>query len=94
LIERLLFLKLLVKIQLVQPNLKNAICTAPPCAKSVGTAPIGPGGRPPPGVGALFTPLAVPGVGTLPCKAFTPVDLLRAIRADRIARGRPKTSSN
>jgi hypothetical protein len=86
------FLKLLVKIQLVQPNLKNAIGTAPPCAKSVGTAPT-PGGRPP-GVGALFTPLAVPGVGTLPCKAFTPVDLLRAIRADRIARGRPKTSSN
>jgi hypothetical protein len=45
-------------------------------------------------VGALFTPLAVPGVDTLPCKVFTPVDLLRPIRADLIARGRPKTSSN
>jgi S1-C subfamily serine protease len=68
--------------------LESAIYTAPPYAKFAGAALIGPDGRLI-GVGSLFTPLAVPGVGTLPCNVFIPIDLLRPILADLIARGRP-----
>ena len=70
--------------------LENAIYTAPAYAKFAGAALIGADGRLL-GVGSLFTPLAVPGVGTLPCNVFIPVDLLQPILADLIAQGRPRT---
>ena len=58
--------------------LDNAIYTAPAYAKFAGAALIGPDGRLL-GVGSLFTPLAVPGLGALPCNVFIPIDLLRPI---------------
>jgi S1-C subfamily serine protease len=68
--------------------LENAIYTAPPYAQFAGAALIGPDGRLL-GVGSLFTPLTIPGVGTLPCNVFIPIDLLRPILQDLISRGRP-----
>jgi S1-C subfamily serine protease len=70
--------------------LENAIYTAPPYAKFAGAALIGPDGRLL-GVGSLFTPLTIPGVGTLPCNVFIPIDLLQPILQDLIAHGRPRT---
>ena len=68
--------------------LENAIYTAPPYAKFAGAALIGPDGRLI-GVGSLFTPLTIPGVGTLPCNVFIPIDLLQPVLQDLISRGRP-----
>jgi S1-C subfamily serine protease len=68
--------------------LENAIYTAPAYPKFAGAALIGADGRLL-GVGSLFTPLAIQGVGTLPCNVFIPVDLLQPILADLIDRGRP-----
>jgi S1-C subfamily serine protease len=70
--------------------LDNAIYTAPAYAKFAGAALIGPDGRLL-GVGSLFTPLAVPGLGALPCNVFIPIDLLRPILEDLITTGRPGT---
>lgn len=68
--------------------LENAIYTAPAYPRFAGAALIGADGRLL-GVGSLFTPLAVPGVGNLPCNVFIPIDLLQPILADLIDRGRP-----
>jgi S1-C subfamily serine protease len=68
--------------------LENAIYTAPAYAKFAGAALIGPDGRLL-GVGSLFTPLAVPGVGVLPCNVFIPIDLLQPILQDLISVGHP-----
>ena len=68
--------------------LENAIFTAPAYAKFAGAALIGPDGRLL-GVGSLFTQLAVPGLGVLPCNVFIPIDLLRPILEDLISVGHP-----
>jgi S1-C subfamily serine protease len=68
--------------------LDNAIYTAPAYAKFAGAALIGPDGRLL-GVGSLFTQLAVPGVGVLPCNVFIPIDLLQPILEDLISVGHP-----
>lgn len=68
--------------------LDNAIYTAPAYAKFAGAALIGPDGRLL-GVGSLFTPLTVPGVGVLPCNVFIPIDLLQPILEDLISVGHP-----
>jgi S1-C subfamily serine protease len=70
--------------------LDNAIYTAPAYAKFAGAALIGPDGRLL-GVGSLFTQLAVPGLGVLPCNVFIPIDLLQPILNDLIFIGRPNT---
>ena len=71
--------------------LENAIYTAPPYAKFAGAALIGPDGRLL-GVGSLFTPLTIPGVGTLPCNVFIPIDLLQPILQDLITTRPPERS--
>jgi S1-C subfamily serine protease len=68
--------------------LDNAIYTAPAYAKFAGAALIGPDGRLL-GVGSLFTQLAVPGLGVVPCNVFIPIDLLQPILEDLISTGRP-----
>ena len=69
--------------------LDHAIYTAPAYAQFAGAALIGPDGELL-GVGSLFTQLAVPGLGLLPCNVFIPVDLLHPILDDLIAAGRPQ----
>jgi S1-C subfamily serine protease len=70
--------------------LDNAIYTAPAYARFAGAALIGPDGRLL-GVGSLFTQLAVPGVGVLPCNVFIPIELIQPILEDLISTGRPGT---
>jgi S1-C subfamily serine protease len=72
--------------------LENAIYTAPAYAKFAGAALIGADGRLL-GVGSLFTQLAVPGLGILPCNVFIPIDLLQPILEDLISKGRPDTAA-
>jgi S1-C subfamily serine protease len=72
--------------------LENAIYTAPAYAKFAGAALLGADGRLL-GVGSLFTQLAVPGVGVLPCNVFIPIDLLQPILEDLISKGRPGTAA-
>jgi S1-C subfamily serine protease len=68
--------------------LENAIYTAPAYAKFAGAALIDSDGRLL-GVGSLFTPLAIPGAGVLPCNVFIPIDLLQPILQDLIMVGHP-----
>ena len=69
--------------------LENALYASPPIAEFGGAALIGPDGRLL-GVGSLFAQLPIPGVGSLPCNVFIPIDLLPPILDDLIAAGRPK----
>jgi S1-C subfamily serine protease len=69
--------------------LENAIYTSPPIAEFGGAALIGPDGRLL-GIGSLFVQIPIPGVGSLPCNVFIPIDLLPPILDDLIASGRPK----
>ena len=68
--------------------LDDAIFTAPPIANFGGAALIGRDGRLL-GIGSLFTQMAIPGLGSIPCNLFVPIDLLLPILDDLIARGRP-----
>lgn len=67
--------------------LEDAIYTSPPHADFGGTALIGRDGRLL-GIGSLFTQLAIPEIGLLPCNVFIPVDLLHPILHDLITNGR------
>jgi len=69
--------------------LENAIYTSPPYTEFGGAALIGPDGRLL-GIGSLFAQLPIPGVGSLPCNVFIPIDLLPPILDDLVAAGRPK----
>jgi S1-C subfamily serine protease len=69
--------------------LENAIYASPPIAEFGGAALIGPDGRLL-GIGSLFTQLPIPGVGSLPCNVFIPIDLLPPILDDLVTAGRPK----
>lgn len=69
--------------------LEDAIYTSPAYAEFGGAALIDGEGRLV-GVGSLFTQLAIPGLGSLPCNVFIPIDLLPPILDDLIAIGRPR----
>ena len=69
--------------------LENAIYTSPPIAEFGGAALIGPDGRLL-GIGSLFVQIPIPGLGSLPCNVFIPIDLLPPILGDLVAAGRPK----
>jgi S1-C subfamily serine protease len=69
--------------------LDQAIYTAPAYAQFAGAALIGPDGELL-GVGSLYTQLAVPGMGMLPCNVFIPIDLLHPILEDLISTGRSR----
>jgi S1-C subfamily serine protease len=68
--------------------LDEAVYTAPAYPGFAGAALIGPDGKLL-GVGSLFTRLALPGLGVLPCNVFIPIDLLKPILDDLIATGKP-----
>ncbi len=67
--------------------LEDAIFTYPPYADFGGTALIGPDDRLV-GIGSLFTQFAFPGIGSVPCNVFIPVEHLRPILNDLISKGR------
>ncbi len=67
--------------------LENAIYAAPPHPGFGGAALIGRGGQLV-GIGSIFTQLAVPGVGTVSCNMFVPIDLLKPILNDLKTSGR------
>jgi S1-C subfamily serine protease len=69
--------------------LENAIYTSPPIAEFGGAALIGPDARLL-GIGSLYAQLPIPGVGSLPCNVFIPIDLLPPVLDDLVTAGRPK----
>jgi S1-C subfamily serine protease len=69
--------------------LDHAIYIAPAYAQFAGAALIGSEGQLL-GIGSLFTQLAVPGLGLLPCNVFIPIDLLNPILDDLISTGRSR----
>ena len=68
--------------------LENAIFAAPPHAGFGGAALIGRDGKLL-GIGSLFTQVLFPGLGSIPCNVFIPIDLLSPILNDLIEKGRP-----
>jgi len=69
--------------------LDSAIYAAPAHPNFAGAAMIGPNGRLL-GVGSIYTRLAVPGLGAVPCNMFVPIDLLKPILQDLINSGRSR----
>ena len=69
--------------------LDSAIYAAPVHPNFAGAAMIGPNGRLL-GVGSIYTQLAVPGLGVVPCNMFVPIDLLKPILKDLINSGRSR----
>lgn len=69
--------------------LEDAIFTAPPYTNFGGTALIGRDGRLL-GIGSLFTQVVIPGLGSIPCNVFIPIDLLNPILDDLMTVGRPR----
>jgi len=67
--------------------LEDAIFTAPPHPSFGGAAMIGGDGRLL-GIGSLITQIGLPGFGPVLGNMFVPIDLLKPILADLIARGR------
>jgi S1-C subfamily serine protease len=70
--------------------LEDAMFTAPPFANFGGAALIDRQGHLV-GIGSLFTPVEIPGVGTAPGNMFIPIDRLKPILADLMATGRSAT---
>ena len=68
---------------------EEPIFTAPAYLNFGGAALIDPNGLLV-GIGSLFTQIAIPGVGTLPCNLFVPIDLLKPILDDLMAKGRSR----
>jgi S1-C subfamily serine protease len=67
--------------------LENAIYTAPPHPSFGGAALIGRDGRLL-GIGSIFTQKTIPGLGSIQCNMFVPIDLLKPILANLITTGR------
>jgi len=67
--------------------LEDAIFTAPPYANFGGAALIGRDGRLL-GIGSLFTQVLIPGLGSIPCNMFVPIDYLSPILSDLMTTGR------
>lgn len=65
----------------------SAIFTSPPHANFGGAALIDRGGKLV-GIGSLFTTVQIPGLGSVSGNMFVPIDLLKPILADLIAKGR------
>ena len=72
--------------------LDDAIFTAPPYANFGGAALIDRHGKLV-GIGSLFTQINIPSLGSFPGNMFVPIDLLKPILADLIAKGRSSESS-
>jgi S1-C subfamily serine protease len=68
---------------------EEPIFTAPAYLNFGGAALIDPNGFLV-GIGSLFTQIAIPGVGMLPCNLFVPIDLLKPILDDLMAKGRSR----
>jgi len=69
--------------------LEDAIYTAPAYVNFGGAALIGRDGQLL-GIGSLLSQLVIPGVASIPCNIFVPIDLLDAILADLKAAGRSR----
>ncbi|UCH22840.1 MAG: serine protease [Deltaproteobacteria bacterium] len=67
--------------------LEDAIYTAPPHPSFGGAALIGRDGRLL-GIGSIFTQKKIPGLGSIPCNMFVPIDRLKPILANLIKTGR------
>ena len=67
--------------------LEDAIFTAPAHPNFGGAALIDRGGKLV-GIGSLFTQIAVPGLGAIPGNMFVPIDYLKPILSDLIAKGK------
>jgi len=67
--------------------LDDALFVAPPHANFGGAALIGRDGQLL-GIGSIFTQVTVPGIGTVPCNMFVPIDRLKPILTDLISAGR------
>ncbi len=67
--------------------LEDAIYTAPAHTGFGGAALIAPDGKLV-GIGSLLTQVVIPGFGSIACNISVPIDLLRPILADLIAKGR------
>lgn len=72
--------------------LDEAIFTAPPHANFGGAALIDRKGKLV-GIGSLFTTVLLPGLGFIPGNMFVPIDLLKPILPDLIAKGRSSEPS-
>lgn len=69
--------------------LDSAIYAAPPHSDFAGAALVGPEGRLL-GVGSIYTQLAIPALGNVPCNMYVPIDLLKPILEDLINSGRSR----
>ena len=67
--------------------LDEPILTAPAYLNFGGAALIDPNGQLV-GIGSLFTQMAIPGLGSISCNLFVPIDLLKPILDDLKAKGR------
>ncbi len=72
--------------------LDSAIFTSPPHANFGGAALIDRSGKLV-GIGSLFTAVQIPGLGSVSGNMFVPIDLLKPILADLIAKGRSSEPS-
>ena len=71
--------------------LEDAIFTTPPHLSFGGAALIGRNGRLV-GIGSLYTRVTLPGIGAMATNVFVPIDRLKPILDDLIARGRSRES--
>jgi S1-C subfamily serine protease len=69
--------------------IENAIFIAPPYPNFGGAALIDRDGRLL-GIGSIFTQMTIPGLGSIPCNMFVPIDLLNPILSDLMTRGRSR----
>ena len=69
--------------------LEEAIFTAPAYANFGGAALINPDGQLL-GIGSLLTQVLIPGLGSIPCNVFVPIDLLGPVLSDMKAIGRSR----
>ncbi len=69
--------------------LEDAIFTTPPYANYGGAALVGREGQLL-GIGSLFTQIVIQGFGSIPCNLFVPIDHLKPILSDLIAKGRSR----
>ena len=69
--------------------LEDTIFTTPPYANYGGAALVGREGQLL-GIGSLFTQIMIQGFGSIPCNLFVPIDHLKPILSDLIAKGRSR----
>lgn len=72
--------------------LEEAIYTAPAYTNFGGAALINPDGQLL-GIGSLFSQVMIPGLGSIPCNIFVPIDLLHPILPDLKTTGRSRKAS-